>query len=152
MTDISDRTASSRISAQRMAIVHGAGARITDSEAAALVRATVGLFRAWSLSESEARAVLGGLSERELEELKTGDTGAAIDPDLRVRMALLMGVHVALRTIFTDPARGYAWIRKPSSELDGRSALDIMMRGGIPDMAELRDYLEAVAGGPGADL
>ena len=52
----------------------------------------------------------------------------------------------ALRYLFTEPARGYAWIRKPSATFGGRSALDIMLRGEITDLIDLRAYLDAERG------
>jgi len=75
-----------------------------------------------------------------------GDIGR-IDRDLRARMAILMGIHKALRYLFTDPARGHAWIRKPNEAFGGKSALDIMMRGEITDLIDLRSYLDAERGG-----
>ncbi len=100
---------------------------ITDAEAAALARATVNLFRAWGLTDGEARVLLGDMAQRTWARWKSGDIGR-IDRDLRARMAILMGIHKALRYLFADPARGYAWIRQPSAAYGGRSALDIKRR------------------------
>jgi hypothetical protein len=118
---------------------------ITDEEAAALARATVNLFRAWDLSDLEARVLLGDMSQRTWARWKAGDIGR-IDRDLRARMAILMGIHKALRYLFSEPARGYAWIRRPSDVFGGRSALDVMMRGEITDLIDLRAYLDAERG------
>nr|WP_249296685.1 MbcA/ParS/Xre antitoxin family protein [Acidiphilium multivorum] len=57
-----------------------------------------------------------------------------------------MGIHKALRYLFTDPARGYAWIRKPNDAFEGRSGLDLMLRGEITDLMDLRKYLDAERG------
>jgi hypothetical protein len=119
---------------------------ITDAEAAALARATVNLFRAWDMSDIEARTLLGDMAQRTWARWKAGDLGC-IDRDLRARMAILMGIHKALRYLFTDAARGYAWIRRPSDAFGGHSALDIMMRGEITDLIDLRAYLDAERGG-----
>ena len=119
---------------------------ITDEEAAALARATVNLFRAWDLSDAEARTLLGDMAQRTWARLKVGDIGR-IDRDLRARMAILMGIHKALRYLFIEPARGYAWIRKPNEAFAGQSALDVMMRGEITDLIDLRSYLDAERGG-----
>lgn len=119
---------------------------ITDEEAAALARATVNLFRAWQLSDNEARTLLGDMAQRTWARWKEGNIGR-IDRDLRARMSILMGIHKALRYIFTDPARGYAWIKKPNAAFAGQSALDVMMRGDITDLIDLRNYLDAERGG-----
>ena len=118
---------------------------ITDEEAAALARTTVNLFRAWGLTDGEARVLLGDMAQRTWARWKVGDIGR-IDRDLRARMAILMGIHKALRYLFTEAARGYAWIRKPSAAFGGRSALDIMLLGEITDLIDLRAYLDAERG------
>ena len=118
---------------------------ITDDEAAALARATVNLFRAWGLTDIEARVLLGDMAQRTWARWKAGDVGR-IDRDLRARMAILIGIHKSLRYLFAEPGRGYAWIRKPSETFGGRSALDIMMRGEITDLMDLRSYLDAERG------
>lgn len=119
---------------------------ITDDEAAALARTTVNLFRAWDLSDAEARVLLGDMAPRTWARWKAGEIGR-IDRDLRARMAILMGIHKALRYLFTEPARGYAWIRKPNDIFAGQSALEIMLRGEITDLIDLRAYLDAQRGG-----
>lgn len=118
---------------------------ITDAEAAALARTTVNLFRVWGLTDAEARTLLGDMAQRTWARWKTGDI-SRIDRDLRARMAILMRIHKALRYLFTDPARGYDWIRKPNATFNGKSALDIMMRGEITDLIDLRSYLDAERG------
>lgn len=122
--------------------VAGTSPIITDEEAGALARTTVNLFRAWQLSDAEACTLLGGMSARTWARWKEGSIGRT-DRDLRVRMAHLMGIHKGLRYIFKDAARGYAWIRKSNAAFGGQSALDIMMRGEMADLAALRDWLNA---------
>ncbi len=118
---------------------------ITDEEAAALARTTVRLFQAWQLSDIEARTLLGDMAQRTWARWKDGSIGR-IDRDLRARMAILMGTHKGLRYLFSDPARGYAWIRKPNANFNGNSALDVMMRGEITDLIDIRTYLDAERG------
>ena len=86
------------------------------------------------------------MTQRTWARWKEGSIGR-IDRDLRARMGILMGVHKALRYLFTDPTRGYAWIKKPNSALAGHTALDVMMRGEITDLIDLRSYLDAERGG-----
>ena len=134
----------------QFATIHPTAARpdlpsITDEEATALARTTVNLFRVWQLSDIEARTLLGDMAQRTWARWKEGRIGR-IDRDLRARMAILMGIHKGLRYLFSDPARGYDWIRKPNAALNGKSALDIMMRGEITDLIELRCYQDAERG------
>ena len=115
---------------------------ITDEEAAALARTTVNLFRAWQLSDIEARTLLGDMAQRTWARWKEGGIGR-VDRDLRARMAILMGIHKGLRYLFTEPSRGYDWIKKPNSAFAGQTALGVMMRGEITDLIDLRAYLDA---------
>ena len=119
---------------------------ITDDEAAALARATVNLFRAWGLSDGEARTLLGDMAQRTWARWKTGDIGR-IDRDLRARMAILMGIHKALRYLFRDPQQAYAWPRKPNAVFGGRSALEVMLGGELTDLMRVRRVLDAERGG-----
>lgn len=118
---------------------------ITDEEAGALARTTVNLLKAWKLSDTEACTLLGDMSARTWARWKDGAIGR-VDRDLRMRMAHLMGIHKGLRYLFRDAARGYAWIRKANAAFGGLSALDLMLRGEISDLAALRDWLNAERG------
>ena len=118
---------------------------ITDEEAGALARTTVNLFKVWNLSDAEACTLLGGMSSRTWARWKDANIGR-IDRDLRMRMAHLMGIHKGLRYLFKDPARGYTWIRKPNSAFEGQSALDLMLRGDMSDLSELREWIDAERG------
>lgn len=118
---------------------------ISEAEAGALARTTVNLFKAWALSDSEARTLLGGMSQRTWARWKDGNFGR-IDRDLRMRMAHLMGIHKGLRYLFKEPARGYAWLRKPNASFGGRSALDLMLRGEMSDLSVMREWIDAERG------
>jgi uncharacterized protein (DUF2384 family) len=118
---------------------------ITDEEAGALARTTVNLFKVWNLSDAEACTLLGGMSSRTWARWKDGNIGR-IDRDLRMRMAHLMAIHKGLRYLFKDPARGYAWIRKPNGAFGGQSALDLMLRGDMSDLSALREWIDAERG------
>lgn len=118
---------------------------ITDAEAAALARTTVNLFRAWQLSDAEARVLLGDMPARTWARWKEGEVGR-VNRDLRTRMAHLMGIHKGLRYLFKDPARGYAWIRRDNAAFGGTSALGIMLRGDLSDLALMRGWLDAERG------
>ncbi|WP_421950845.1 MbcA/ParS/Xre antitoxin family protein [Pelagibacterium sp.] len=120
--------------------------QITEAEAAAMARTVVNLFARWDLSDAEAREILGGLAARTYARWKAGEVGR-IDRDLATRLSLLMGIHKGLRYLFTDPARGYGWVKKPNSALGGRTPVDIMTEGSIFALARIRSYLDAERGG-----
>jgi uncharacterized protein (DUF2384 family) len=118
---------------------------ITDDEAAATFRAAVNLFRLWSVTDDEA-AILLDLPVRSYRRWKAGDIGR-INRDGKARLSNLIGVHKALRIVFREPQRGYAWIQAPNSAFGGRSALDVMLGGELTDLMRVRRYLDAERGG-----
>jgi Antitoxin Xre/MbcA/ParS C-terminal toxin-binding domain/Antitoxin Xre-like helix-turn-helix domain len=118
---------------------------ITDAEAAALLRASLNLFARWGLSDSEA-AVLLDVAPRTLSRWKAGSPGR-IDRDQRARMSNLIAIHKALRIVFREAERGYAWIRKPNATFGGRTALAVMLNGELTDLMRVRRYLDAERGG-----
>jgi uncharacterized protein (DUF2384 family) len=122
-----------------------AGGRITDDEAAALARAVVALFRRWALTDSQACALLGGVSTATYSRWKRGAVGR-IGVDLATRLATLIGIHKSLRILFTDTSRVYEWVRRPNQVFGGQSALDVMLRGRLTDLLRVRAYLDAERG------
>src|SRR5918993_1681862 len=85
---------------------------ITDEEAAAMFRAALNLFRLWSVTHDQAAVILD-LPRRTFARWKAGELGR-IGRDGKARLSNLMGIHKALRIIFRDPARAYAWIKTPN--------------------------------------
>ena len=120
--------------------------QITAAEAEAMVRAVLRLFERWQVSDAEAREILGGLAARTYARWKAGAPGR-IDRDLATRLSLLMGIHKGLRFLFSDPERGYAWVRKPNLAFGGRAPVEIMAQGDIFSLARVRSYLDAERGG-----
>lgn len=117
--------------------------KITDAEGAAMARAVVNLFRRWEITDGQASVLLGGLSARTWARWKVGEVGR-IPRDLKSRLSNLMGIHKALRIIFTEPDRSYSWVKKPNDVFGGSSALEIMLGGELTDVMRVRRYLDAV--------
>ena len=118
---------------------------ITDEEGEAMARAAVNLFRHWGLTDVEACVLLGGVSKRTYARWKDGDIGR-LTIDQKTRLSVLMGIHKALRILFTEKARVYEWVKKPNKAFGGRSALDIMLGGYLTDLFRVRHYLDAARG------
>lgn len=120
--------------------------QITAHEAEAMARAVIRLFEKWELSDAQAREILGGLAARTYARWKSGELGR-IDRDLATRLSLLMGIHKGLRYLFSEPERGYAWVKKPNRAFAERAPVDIMAQGDIFSLARVRAYLDAERGG-----
>lgn len=117
---------------------------ITDEEAGAMFRAVVNLFGRWGVNDEQA-SILLDLPIRTYRRWKAGDRGR-IDRDGKARLSNLMGIHKALRIIFQEPQRGYAWIKTPNEAFGGRPALAIMLDGELTDLMRVRRYLDAERG------
>lgn len=117
------------------------GSAITDAEAAAMFRAAVNLFRLWGVTDGEAATLLD-LPARTFARWKAGAIGR-IGRDGKARLSNLMGIHKALRLIFREPSRGYAWVKAPNDAFGGKRALDVMLGGELTDLMRVRRYLDA---------
>ena len=118
---------------------------ISDEEAQAMFRAALNLFRLWDVKDDQAAKLLD-LHPRTYSRWKAGKIGS-IGRDGAARLSNLMGIHKALRIIFRDPTRGYAWVKAPNEAFSGRSALDVMLGGELTDLMRVRRYLDAERGG-----
>jgi uncharacterized protein (DUF2384 family) len=118
---------------------------ITDEEAAAMFRATLNLFRHWDVTDEQAGTLLD-MPLRTYRRWKAGELGR-MDRDTKARLSNLIGIHKALRLIFREPQRGYAWIHAANDAFGKRSALDVMLGGELTDLMRVRRYLDAERGG-----
>lgn len=119
-------------------------AAVTKAQDAALLRAAVSLFARWSLTDDQAATLLD-MPVRSYRRWKADGPGR-ISRDCAARLSNLMGIHKALRLIFIEPQRGYAWISAPNAAFGGRSALDVMLGGNLTDLMRVRRYLDAERG------
>jgi uncharacterized protein (DUF2384 family) len=113
----------------------------SDAEERAMQRAAINLFDRWELTDAEAATLLGGISVRTFQRWKDGNLGH-VGNDLAARLSNLMGIHKALRLLFAENERVYAWIKKPNTAFGGNSALGVMLAGQLTDLMRVRRYLD----------
>ena len=105
------------------------------------------LMDKWNCSVEEQMVLLGSIGRstlykyRQLPEIR-------LPRDTLERVSYLMGIHKSLRILFGDKPSTYDWIRKANSEapFNGLSALQLMLAGGVMDIAVVRRYLDGVRG------
>lgn len=112
-----------------------------QQEAAALFRASLGLFEKWGVPDEQA-AILLGIELRTYRRWK-GQGVSKCSSECHARLSNLMGIHRALRTVFWEPGRAYSWIRMDNAAFDGVNALHLMLDGELADIMRVRRYLEA---------
>src|SRR3546814_9167991 len=93
----------------------------------------------------EQAATLLDLPLRSYRRWKSGGPGR-LGRDGKARLSNLMGIHKALRIVFREPQRGYAWIAAPNEAFGGSSALAVMLGGELTDLMRVRRYLDAERG------
>lgn len=118
---------------------------ITQEEGEAMFRAALNLFGKWSVTDDQAATLLD-MPVRSYRRWKAEGPGR-ISRDGRARLSNLLGIHKALRIIFSEPQRGYGWVRAANRAFAGASALDVMLGGELTDIMRVRRYLDAERGG-----
>ena len=118
---------------------------ISDEEGGALFRAVLNLFGKWGVSDEQA-AVLLDVPLRSYRRWKAAGGAGRLDRDTKARLSNLIGIHKALRFMFSETGRVYAWIGKPNEAFAGRSALEVMLGGELTDLMRVRRYLDAERG------
>lgn len=105
------------------------------------------LVEQWGLTGQQAAALLD-VSTSTWERLKQDGKDKALSQDQMTRISALVGVYKGLHLLFADDMAD-RWPR-----LDNKgplfahlSPIDSMIRGGIPQMLEVRRYVDAVRGG-----
>ncbi len=118
---------------------------ITDDEAVVGAKAVVNLFRFWGLTDSEACTLLGGISSATYTRWKRGEIGR-LAVDLKTRLSIILGIHKALRILYTENTRAYGWVKRENSDFGELRPLDVMLNGQMSDLEDIRNYLDAARG------
>jgi hypothetical protein len=118
---------------------------ISEAEGQAAFRAVRTLFGHWGVTDEQA-AVLLDTPLRTYRRWKA-DGPPRLGRDTKARLGNLLGIHKALRILFAEPARGYAWVKAPNAAFGGASALEVMLGGELTDLMRVRRYLDAERGG-----
>jgi hypothetical protein len=105
------------------------------------------LVTQWGLTGQQAAALLD-VSTSTWERLKQEGKDKSLSQDQLTRISALIGVYKGLHLLFVD-AMADRWPRLPNRGplFAGLSPIDSMIRGGIPQMLDVRRYVDAVRGG-----
>ena len=103
--------------------------------------------RAWALSTTEERALLGWPPSSTFHKYKSGDAGP-LSFDTLTRVSLVLGVYKSLQILYPEPAFADRWIRMPNSNLlfGGRAPIDFVADAGIDGLFHLRRLLDGRRG------
>ena len=105
------------------------------------------LVREWGLTGQQAAALLD-VSTSTWERMKQDGKDKALSQDQLTRISALVGIYKGLHLLFADDMAD-RWVKLGNKgPLFGQmTPIDSMMRGGIPQMLDVRRYVDAVRGG-----
>lgn len=91
--------------------------------------AFLGVVSSWALTATEALTLLGEPLSSEAERLE--------------RIGGVLGARRSLLLIAPEPGRAAEILRRPDPALEGASLLELMLRDGVPGIAQVRAHLVA---------
>ena len=106
------------------------------------------LMEHWGCSKEQQCTLLGAIGNTTYFKYKKLPN-VRLPHDTLERISYLMGVHKALRILFSNqPERAYEWVHKPNAAapFNGLTALSYMLGGQVVDLADVRRYLDGVRG------
>lgn len=113
---------------------------MTPEELDALNRAIIRLLNRWQVSDDIGARILA-LEPQHYLSWKRGEL-PQVDDDLKLRLIMLLNIHVQLRALFADPNRGYRWMNQPNA-IFGQSPLNLLAGGDLNAILRLQAYLAA---------
>lgn len=109
------------------------------------LKAFFALADEWQLSRDEAIALLGAPSERTFYRWRSGNV-SSLPRDTLERISVMMGIYKAAHILLPDAERANAYVRRPNSAFANESALDVMLKGNVENLYQVRRHLDAWRG------
>ena len=124
-----------------------------DRLSAAALLNFFGITQEWGLNNKQQMVLLGEPSKSTFYRMKDFVDGKQEKPsrltkDPLERISYVMGIYKALNILLPNGRRAAEWINKPNAAplFCGQSALDIMMKGHVSDLCDVRRYLDGQRG------
>jgi len=103
------------------------------------------ITKEWGLSTQQERNLLGDPARSTFYKWRQAD-GPTIPRDTLERISYVMGVYKALRILFPTLDQANQWPKKANSHFGGETALSVMLKGSVMNLADVRRYLDAMRG------
>lgn len=122
--------------------------KIRGRLSASAIKAFVKIAARWSLTESQARGLLGGIASSTFHAWKNEPKKQRLTQDTLLRISLAIGIYKALHIYFGDEwADRWVTLGNRGSVFAGSAPVDYMIRQGQPGMLQVRRMLDAWRGG-----
>jgi hypothetical protein len=100
---------------------------------------------AWHLSREQEQVLLGEPARSTFYKWRKGE-GPVLPRDTLERISYVMGIYKALRILFPTEDQANAWPGKANAYFGGESALTVMLKGSLINLADVRRYLDHARG------
>lgn len=97
----------------------------------------------WNLSTDDERILLGLPQKSTFEKWRNGEW-SHVSEDALERISYVIGIYKVLRTIFPTEAQADAWPNKANDYFGGDSAMQVMLKGSVNDLSNVRRYLDSM--------
>ncbi|ANO35668.1 hypothetical protein A6E01_19495 (plasmid) [Vibrio breoganii] len=120
---------------------------ITPVQAQVSLKVSLNIFEKWQLTDTEKLNLLGLDSVSDLGLMVAGLV--MVREDVLTRVSYVLQVHRHLRSLFSEDASVYGWVKKPNDHplFRGRTAVEYIGVGGVDRLARvvsvLRSYVDA---------
>jgi hypothetical protein len=111
------------------------------------VKAVTRLAAAWRVNNAQS-ADLMGVSPSSWDRIKAGSWAGTLNQDQMTRASALIGIYKGLHLLFADDMADRWPMLVNRAPLFGHlSPVEAMIMGGIPQMMDTRQYVDALRGG-----
>ncbi|AUM11253.1 MbcA/ParS/Xre antitoxin family protein [Ketobacter alkanivorans] len=124
-----------------------------DRISAAALLNFFGITDEWGLSSKEQMILLGNPAKSSFYRMKEFADGKSMRPvklpqDTLERVSYIMGIYKALNILLPNNQRAAEWVKKPNVAplFGGQSALDVMLKGRVTDLSDVRRFLDGERG------
>ena len=105
------------------------------------------IARAWALSATEERALLGWPPPSTFHKYKSGEAGV-LSLDALTRISLVLGIYKALHILYPEPLFSDRWLRMPNANplFGGRTPIQFVSDAGMDGLFHVRRLLDSRRG------
>ncbi|MCR9054496.1 MAG: MbcA/ParS/Xre antitoxin family protein [bacterium] len=108
-------------------------------------KAFFGLMEKWGLTREQGIILLGKPSERTYYRWREGQV-SGLSHDTLERISVMLGIYKATHVLLPVAARADGYLKRPNTAFGGESALDVMLKGRIDNLYQVRRHLDAWRG------
>jgi hypothetical protein len=111
------------------------------------LRTFFGVARAWGLSATEERALLGWPPPSTFHKYKSGDAGV-LSLDTLTRISLVLGIYKSLNILYPEQAFADGWMRLPNANplFGGQPPIAFVADAGVDGLFRVRRLLDSRRG------